>query len=151
MIQAAPLASPSLPHYPHSHGAGPPKTLRGLQTSLTWGYVPLDYIVEASTMQSMGIYTYLKAWVAITISLSLPSLSLQSVHLYRLSVGICQNHLSVIISMSLPSLCRYNLCQYRTPFITFCVHHNHLSIITSCPSLSSVYHYVLSVIIICPS
>ena len=66
--------SPSLP----SRGAGPPKTLRGLQTSLTWGYVPLDYIVEASTMQSMGIYTYLKAWVAtlLSISLSLASLSL---------------------------------------------------------------------------
>lgn len=33
-----------------------------LQRSLAWGYVPLDYIVEASTMQSMGIYTCLMAW-----------------------------------------------------------------------------------------
>lgn len=36
---------------------------RDLQRSLMWGYVPLDYIVEASTMQSMGIYTCLKAWL----------------------------------------------------------------------------------------
>lgn len=35
------------------------RTLR----SLVWGYVPLDYIVEASTMQSMGIYTCLKVYL----------------------------------------------------------------------------------------
>ena len=93
---------------------------RDLQRSLMCGYVPLDYIVEASTMQSMGIYTCLKAWLVTTTQQTARSAVIRSKYHRSSLVKIFTRVLVLLTSAVRPHhVCPVSLCPLvRLPLLS---------------------------------